>query len=26
LILDYYFPATEKQFSGLLSVSGGFIF
>jgi hypothetical protein len=26
LILDYYFPATEKQFTGLLSVSGGFIF
>jgi hypothetical protein len=26
LILDYYFPATEKQFSGLVSVSGGFIF
>jgi len=26
LILDYYFPATEKQFTGLVSVSGGFIF
>jgi len=26
LILDYYFPATAKQFSGLVSVSGGFIF
>ncbi|HMG66978.1 MAG TPA: hypothetical protein VK588_04795, partial [Chitinophagaceae bacterium] len=26
LILDYYFPATEKQFTGLVSVNGGFIF
>jgi len=26
LILDYYFPATDKQFTGLVSVSGGFIF
>ena len=26
LILDYYFPAAEKQFTGLVSVSGGFIF
>lgn len=26
LILDYYFPATEKQFTGLVTVSGGFIF
>jgi hypothetical protein len=26
LILDYYFPATTKRFTGLVSVSGGFIF
>jgi hypothetical protein len=26
LILDYYFPASDKQFLGLVSVSGGFIF
>jgi hypothetical protein len=26
LILDYYFPATDQQFTSLVSVSGGFIF
>lgn len=26
LILDYYFPATEKRFTGLFSASAGFIF
>jgi hypothetical protein len=26
LILDYYFPATDQQFTSLISVSGGFIF
>lgn len=26
LILDYYFPAAEKRFTGFVSVSGGFIF
>jgi len=26
LILDYYFPAADKQFTSIVSVSGGFIF
>ncbi|NJO25641.1 MAG: hypothetical protein HC867_07600 [Bacteroidia bacterium] len=26
LILDYYFPAAEKNFSALLSFNAGFIF